>query len=210
MNAIIRQPKTEEIPALRQIWKTVFGDPEEYIDKFFETYFKPEMSAVADNGSGITAAGYLLPAGNIRCEEFSIPCAMVYAVSTLPEYRDHGFATAVVEELISIASAAGYKATVLRPSDESLFEYYSAHTSFKEWFFVSERKFRRTTQDSDKKSELTAVSPEEYNLLRETQLSAIPHIEFDLRACNIRNSFAANPAEAYIVRNPPTATPALL
>ena len=182
MKPTVRQPKIEETPALKSIWKTVFGDPENDIDKFFETYFEPKMSAVADNGSGITAAGYLLPVGHIRCEDFRIPCGMVYAVATLPEYRDHGFATAVVSELISIGSDAGYKAAVLRPSDESLFEYYSVHTSFKEWFFAGERKLKRTAKAFEDKTELTPVSPEEYTLLRESLLSGIPHIEFDLRA----------------------------
>jgi len=182
MKPTVRQPKIEETPVLKSIWKTVFGDPEKDIDNFFETYFEPEMTAIADSGSGIAAAAYLLPVGNIRCEDFRIPCAMVYAVATLPEYRDHGFATAVVNELISTGSAAGYKAAVLRPSDESLFEYYSAHTSFKEWFFVGERKFKRTAKASDDKTELTPVAPGEYIILRESMLSGIPHIEFDLRA----------------------------
>ena len=183
MAVIGRHPKTEETQALKRIWETVFGDPEDEIDKFFETYFEPQMSAVADSEDGIAATGYLLPVGNLRCDETALPCAMVYAIAALPGHRDHGYATAVVRELLSTARAAGIKATVLHPSEDSLFEFYSDHSPFREWFYIDERTdIGKPPRSSGVMAGLTPAAPEEYRLLRESLLSGVPHIEFDLRA----------------------------
>ena len=180
--AVARRPKTEETPALHNIWKTVFGDSDDEIDKFFETYFEPQMSAVADSDSGIASAAYLLPVGNIRSNGAALPCAMIYAVATLPEHRCKGCAAAVVRELISTALSAGFKATVLCPSDDSLFEYYSARTPFREWFYAEEQAYSAAPPASGNIAKLAPAAPEEYMLIRETLLSGISHIEFDLRA----------------------------
>ena len=177
-----RQPKTEETFALQHIWKTVFGDSDEIVDKFFETYFEPQMTAVTDGEAGIASAGYLLPVGSVRINGRRFPCAMVYAVATLPQYRGMGYATANVRQLISMGRAAGFKASILRPSEKSLFEYYAARTPLQEWFYANERTYGIETLTIKEETELIPATAEEYFTLRETLLSDIPHIEFDLRA----------------------------
>ena len=209
MANITRAASIGDKQALRIIWKTAFGDSDEEIDDFFSFYFAPQVAIVVDNGSDPIAAGYLLPVGNLLCGGMKVPCAMIYAVATLPEYRNHGYGSAVVRGLISAGYAKGCKAVVLCPSDNDLFEYYSARTDLHDWFHVSQRKVALTKNKEYRPSahisppvhwplsplplgsshplKLTPIKANEYNCLREELLLEVPHIEFDLRALSYQS-----------------------
>jgi GNAT superfamily N-acetyltransferase len=157
----------------------VFNDGDE--SAFFNHYFDTEFCIIATRDDMPVATGYLLPSGNIICNELSIPCAMIYGVATLPEHRKLGFGAAVVRELVSVARRAGFPAVVLCPSNDGLFEYYNTHTGFRDWFYIQERKFT-TIPVSGAAARLVEISPDEYSRIRKSLLSGIPHIEPDLRA----------------------------
>lgn len=179
MEIVTRQPLIEETPALRYIWENVFESGDDEI--FFRFYYKRDMCLVAVQEGTPVSAGYLLPAGDILCGESSIPCAMIYAVATLPEYRNRGYGAGVVRELISTAYAAGYPSVVLCPSSDSLFEYYSEHTELREWFYVSEQIYSAPPEVSCLPI-LSGITACEYNRLRETVLAGTPHIVMEQQA----------------------------
>jgi len=179
MKIITRQPRAYEKQELCHIWKTAFGGVD--ADTFFGFYYDPERCLVADEGGIPVSMGHLLPAGNIILGSASFPCAMIYAVATLPRYRGKGLAAAVVRELVSIGRDAGYKAIVLCPTEDSLFEYYSTCTVFQEWFFVSEEKFA-SAPPVPRRVELKEIDAVEYLSIRETLLKGIPHIDPGLKA----------------------------
>lgn len=204
MGALTRQPDAGDMPALRHIWKTVFaGDDDEV---FFDMLYDPGMCVAAWHGGALAAAGYLLPTGRFVCGGNSYPCAMIYAVATLPGYRGLGFGSAITRSLISLGRAAGYPAIVLRPATDSLFEYYSKRTEMKDWFYAVERRFEKppgatSTPASgyeNRWAEKEGVEPsqasipkrghgtgpgkigvKEYIRLRESLLGGLPHIEPD-------------------------------
>ena len=173
---------------------------------FFYNLFTPDRCCAVIEGDAPVAAGYLIPAGNLVVEAHKTPCAMIYAVASLPEHRNRGYGTTVVRELITVAHSDGYPAVVLCPSDDSLFEFYSVRAGFRDWFYLSEQRFdgftntcprdnrrcetlRPATRQKKLNSEvfppanhisrLHETGPGEYSLLREKLLSGIPHIEYD-------------------------------
>jgi len=188
MTIATRQPKADEIPELRRIWKTVFGDSDRELDIYFKTYFDPQMTVAIDAGAGLAAAGYIFPVGELLCEGAMLPCAMIFAIAALPEYRNRGFGKAVVNELISKGHAIGCKAVVLHPSEDSLFEFYSTRTPLRDWFYSDELIYSKDTFSNEKETKLTAITTKEYILLRKGLLSGIPHIDFDLRAISYQES----------------------
>ena len=173
-----RIPQVREVPVLKQIWKSAFGSDE--IAGFFSYYFDPLMSIVAEYNKTPVSAGHLLPAGSLVCDRSTIPCAMIYGVATLPEYRNRGFGAAVVRELISKGNTSGYPAVALCPSEDSLFEYYSARTDLSDWFFVDEIKLSGAPADNTGTG-LSSVTPDDYGRLRSSFLTEIPQIEPDSR-----------------------------
>jgi len=182
MDLITRQPRVNETPVLRRIWREAFGDGDE--DLFFGFYYKPELCLTAVCDGVPVAAGYLLPAGRlIGCGGDSgrgVSCAMIYGVAALPEYHGRGFGTAVVRDLVSKGRGAGFSAITLCPSEDGLFEYYSSRTEFRDWFFACERIFKEFSDAAPVK--LTEISAPEYGHLREKLLAGVPHIELDLHA----------------------------
>ena len=170
----MRHPLINEVPALRHIWGTVFGSSD--FELFLGHYFALERCVVSEHGCTLASAGYYLPAGNIVFGGQIVPCAMIYAVATLPEYRNKGHGTAVVRSLIRRARDAGYPAVVLCPSSDELFGYYSAHTGLHDWFFVCEHRFNEAPKDAWEYplEEITAV---EYARLRKTLLAGFPHVD---------------------------------
>lgn len=182
-NTLIRCPRNDELPALLHIWESAFGDDD--MDAFFAFYADScRRAAVVDDTP--VAAGYLLHAGNLICDGQATPCAMIYAVAVLPEFRNRGLGAGIVSELISAGREAGYPAIVLCPSEDSLFEFYGSRAGFHDWFSIVERALA-CPSPLDPQPGLCEISPEEYCSLREDLLCRTPHIETDVRALSYQS-----------------------
>lgn len=177
-NALTRCPRTDELQSLRHIWKSAFGDSG--MDAFFASYADSYRRAAIVDDTPV-AAGYLFPAGNLICNGQTTPCAMIYAIAVLPEFRNLGLGSAIVGELVSAGRGAGYPAIVLCPAEDSLFEYYGSHVGFCDWFRINER-ILSSPAPLNTQPGLCEISPEEYFRLRESLLENTPHIETDIRA----------------------------
>ena len=183
MNEIItRNPHNNEVPLLHTIWGNVFGTTG--MDIFFSHFFKPDLCIVAEYNSIPVAAGYLIPFG---CLQFNVnnnihtPCAMIYSVATLPQYRGMGLGTSVVNSLMKTARSSGYPAVVLSPQEDGLFEYYSNRTGLFDFFYVNELVIRNKPSDIYLDlPEPVELNASDYNKIRESLLNEIIHIKHDL------------------------------
>jgi len=181
---IIRNPGDDEIPAIRAIWSSVFGDIG--ADAFYQLLYDTKMCCVAEYNGVLASMGYLIPTGEISPVMVSagdnkpVKCAMIYAIATLPGYRGSGLATAIVEKLIDTARTLGYDAVVLCPSNDELFEYYSTRTGLQEWFYLNERVVKSSNIG---KSQIPTVkmSLNDYMLMREKLLGKTTHIRQDIK-----------------------------
>lgn len=154
----------DDIPPLKALWKTVFGDSDADIDHFFETYFSPDMVTVMDDGGKIVSAAYIMPVGDLvlpqlKHDIFQIggsqiepghsaerrygsqdsadkryPVAMLYAIATHPDARGHGYGEAVTRAAYNQAVKKGCPAVVLKPADAGLFDFYGKRTDFRDFF----------------------------------------------------------------------------
>ena len=182
-----RQPRRDESETLRHIWAKVFGDGDE--SSFFDYYFDPELCIVGTHSGIPVSAGYLVPAGNLVFGKASVPCAMIYAVATLPEYRNLGLGAAVVDKLVLTGQSAGFTAVVLCPSSDGLFEFYSTHSVFRDWFFIRELLFCGSLPKCPAVT-IDEVLPREYYRIREDYLSGVAHIEYDERALSYQSTLS--------------------
>jgi len=178
-DVLTRKPNDDEIPALRGIWENVFGTIGE--DSFFLHYYTSDLCVVAEYNNAPAAVGYLIPFGDILCRSKEYPCAMIYSVATLPEYRGMGLGTAVVRNLINLARELAFPAVILCPNNDKLFEYYSSRTGLYDWFYVNEQVINEVPADTAFTA-LTEISVNEYHTRRERLLEGTVHIRHDLRA----------------------------
>ena len=181
MAAYTRAASEYDRNALQRLLQTVFKDSDSQIGIFFNAYFDPSSVVLVEDGAEIAAAGYLLPVGDLVCNAQSLPCAMIYAVGALPSHRNLGYGSAVVRDLISLGLGTGYKAIVLCPSSDSLFEYYSAHSNLTAWFYANEQAYSDIPA-ANNGVKLAPVAEAAYRQLREGILNGAPHIDFDIRA----------------------------
>ncbi|MCL2044974.1 MAG: GNAT family N-acetyltransferase [Oscillospiraceae bacterium] len=178
MSNTTRFATNEDIDDLRHIWKTVFADSDELINAFLDIYFSSHSTIITQMDNITAAAGYIIPVGELASRDIKIPCAMIYSMAVLPEFRGKGLGNAVVNELISSGHAAGFPAVVLCPTSDDLFSYYSSRTPLTDFFYVGEKLYTKTFGEEDD-SVLEQITSIEYLKLREKALSAVPHIAFD-------------------------------
>ena len=144
---------------LKKLWKTVFGDPDSFIDTFFEVAFSPDRCRCMEENGQIISALYWFD-----CSYDGGKLAYIYAVATHPEHRGKGLASRLLEETHDHLKAQGYAGCVLKPA-EGLFPYY-ARLGYVTSGFV--RRFAAET--GSKPAQIRELSPAEYSRLRREYL----------------------------------------
>ena len=141
-NINVRIPRPHELEDLQKIWQSSFSADDKKL--FFTFFYNPELCRVVISDNTPVAMGFLIPVGDlIDSTGRKHPCAFIYALATLPEFRDRGFASAIVKHLTDAGVSAGYTAIALCPSEDSLFEYYTNNSPFCDWFYCIERFYER-------------------------------------------------------------------
>lgn len=102
-----------------ELWKTCFGDEEDYIRFYLDHRLTEDnMLVIHEDGKVVSMAGFL-PAEYYSGGEY-LPARYVYAVATLPEYRGRGYAASV----LAFAREKYDGLLILSPAEESLCSYY--------------------------------------------------------------------------------------
>ena len=109
---------TDVIPGLKALWKTVFGDPDSFIDTFFQTAYAPDRCRFTEENGRILSALYWFD-----CSYEGGRLAYIYAVATHPEHRGKGLASRLLADTHRHLKALGYAGCVLKPAG-GLFPFY--------------------------------------------------------------------------------------
>lgn len=116
----VRKSESGDTEQLKSLWRMVFRDSEELIQGFFSLFRAEKNAAVAETGGKIISAGYLLTGAEARGEK----CAYIYAMATLPEYRNRGAGSSVALALRDAAFAGGQDILAVLPADMPLCGWY--------------------------------------------------------------------------------------
>lgn len=114
----------EWVSSLKVIWKDVFHDSDEYIDYFFDTYYKDEDTLVFFADEKPVSMVFMIPYLIRFCGEL-MPVTYIYAAATLPEYRGKGYMEELLKESFEKGQSRGDVFSVLIPAEPSLYGYYS-------------------------------------------------------------------------------------
>lgn len=144
--------------SLKQLWKTVFADPDSFLDAFFEVAYSPDRCR------------YLLADGQVVSALYWFDCsyeggklAYIYAVATDPHHRGKGLASRLLDETHAHLRAQGYAGAVLKPA-AGLFPFYERLG------YTASGYIRRFSAAAGSPIPLKALSPEEYAVLRRRYL----------------------------------------
>jgi len=135
---------------LKEIWKKCFGDPQSYIDFFFEHRFRPANTYVYTADGGCKPINY------------------VYAVATLPEYQKRGISRKLLAAVNDELTQQGLT-TFLNPASESLFQFYERQ-GYRPCFYIKEYKAALEDLAAIElyKQELTPIEFREYKSRRDS------------------------------------------
>lgn len=174
----IRPSTPEEIPQQKELWKKCFGDPNSYIDIFYQRFCSPEQVLVVDDEGEINSMAAMLPSTLQFPDGSSVPVGYVYALSTNPNMQGKGHARQLLKYADRYLQDKGMKAMTLVPSSPSLHRFFEA-VGMEECF--ANRRIEILSSALTGVSPdctMTPISPHEYNEIRERYLKGTLHITY--------------------------------
>ncbi|MDR0970178.1 MAG: GNAT family N-acetyltransferase [Lentimicrobiaceae bacterium] len=123
---MIRLATTETTPFVKNMWKTCFGDTNDYMNMYFEHKYKPENTLIYFEGETAVASLQIL-SYTITFYETEIPAAYLSGICTLPEFRGKGYASKLISKAHEIIRKRGIYIVVLIPETNKnwLFKFYN-------------------------------------------------------------------------------------
>lgn len=164
---------------IAQIWKTCFGDEEEYIRFYLDNRMTEDnMLVVYEDGRAVSMASFL-PV-HYLCEDEYVPARYVYAIATLPEYRGKGLA----KHILQFAHEHYMQPLILAPAEESLMRYYET-LGFKRAFpdtresMTEDLRALALQADEPAEFEMKPISAKEYVKLRDEKCVREGYVSWD-------------------------------
>lgn len=137
----VKFPTKKDIPSLKKLWHTVFGDDYGYIDEFFSTAFSEENTLVICDGDTAVSALYLVESNIVKSDK-TYNAYYVYAVATLPLYRGKGLMTSLLDEAARVAKERKISYLFLVPAEVTLYGMYG-RLGYKKGFYCKEETVYR-------------------------------------------------------------------
>ncbi len=109
-----------DLPALKAVWHSGFGDSEETMALFFENAYSPDRTRYLRIDGRIVAALYWFD-----CLAYGQRIAYLYAIATDAAYRGRGCCRALMEDTHRHLAALGYAGALLVPASAPLFDFYA-------------------------------------------------------------------------------------
>lgn len=154
---IIDKPASTE--PLRQLWKQAFGDPDTFLDSFFDLGFSPNRCRQITVDGTPAAALYWFD-----CLWNGKKIAYLYAVATDVSFRGNGLCRALMSDTHRHLQALGYSGAILVPGSKDLFRLYE-RLGYRTCCYLSE-----FICDAAEPIPLRQTSADEYAALRRAYL----------------------------------------
>lgn len=111
---------------VREMWKTVFGDSDDYIEVYFRHKYRDENTLVYVEEGKVVASLQMLPYRFTFCGT-EIPILYLAGVSTLPEYRRRGYTRQLLVWSFEEAARRNVPLILLVPQEEWLLKFYDRY-----------------------------------------------------------------------------------
>jgi|GEM_PF-756818 len=173
---ILRPSRFDDGPQMKKIWKLSFHDEDSFISVFFDRFHRDSAAAVMEVDGTVVSLMFVMPGITLSFPDRTpMTCSYLYGLATLPEYRGRGYGAKVTAEAARMAYTSGNDFACLLPASEDLYRWYSEQLGTKTFFQVRETHL---TKPLDSVGIIKAISPSEYNRLREKLLAGYPHAVF--------------------------------
>lgn len=121
---MIRYADRSMVPQLQELWKLCFGDPQGYIDLFFERRFREKETLVELEGERVKGMLFLLPI-TVITPLGEMDARYVYGVATHPDFRGQGVSTRLLHQAHREMEKEDVILSLLQPASKELFGFYA-------------------------------------------------------------------------------------
>lgn len=173
----VRTSVTGDIPVQRELWKLAFGDSDDYIDNFYDSYYRPERVVVLEEDGAVKSMTAWFDTTFVVPGQGEYRAAYLYAVATHPGCRGRGLAAKLLAGADEYFRSLRIPAVTTVPAERSLHDFFGAN-GFRECFRILGGSLRREEIPLPPSNVLRPASPEEYGRVREALLRDIPHIAY--------------------------------
>lgn len=162
-----------DVPRLKELWKTSFGDQDAYIDHFFTCYYVPERMLVLTQDGQVQAMTAWFDMPLVSADGQRWPSAYLYAVATHPDCRGRGLAGQLLAFAGHWLKERGFACVSTVPARADLHAFFGRN-GFEECFTLQQQEYK--PQPGTQPARLESVSAQQYNVLRERVLTGADHI----------------------------------
>lgn len=173
----IRLSRTEDIPALRELWQLAFGDAGAYVDNFFTAYYRPDRVLVLEAEGAVRAMTAWFDTQFVVPGRGEYRSAYLYAVATHPQWRSRGLSGRLLAWADGYFRSLGIPAVTTVPAQPSLHNFFAAN-GFGECFRHMELALTPEELPPAGAPVLRPAHPAEYGRVREGLLTNLPHIAY--------------------------------
>ena len=107
----------------KELWRETFGDSTEYIDKFFNLFFKKNYFFHLEEDGKLLSMLFATE-HKLKIDEKTLPIAYIGSVCTQENYRKKGLATLLMKKAEKELKTLGKKAIILIAAHEGLVPFY--------------------------------------------------------------------------------------
>lgn len=171
----------QDLADLKEIWRSSFGDPDSYIDFYFQTRnWLAETAVLLEDGKAVSMLT-MIPVDMVDPKGEKRSASMLYAIATHPDYQKRGFAERLIEFSNQYLLSKQTTVTLLVPASEELFGFY-AKRGYRDGFDVREAALSRGDIENlpgeNRPCRFVPVRPMEYNAMRRKLLEGHPYLSY--------------------------------
>ena len=122
---LIREVQPRDVPALKQLWVDVFGDPASLVDRFLALLPEMGCGCVAERDGKLLGSAYLIHGLTlVQPGDHSLRCGYLYAVGVAETARGEGLGSELSRTAVSFGRDADVELTATLPAELSLYHWY--------------------------------------------------------------------------------------
>ena len=174
-NMELRHAEHADVPTLKALWRTCFGDDWSYINQFFDDLFRPHDMVLLTEGNEIVSMAALLPT-TLHAGGESVPIVYLYAMCTHPQQRGKGFGRQLLDYAAEYARIHGSAGIALVPAEDSLFHFY--RQAGYETAFWNRKLETPVAQLPPANGMILPVTAAMYNRIRRAALGRLTYVDY--------------------------------
>ncbi|MBP2649957.1 MAG: hypothetical protein H6Q74_782 [Firmicutes bacterium] len=196
----MRLSDSSQISRLKQIWKSCFGDSDQYINFFYNNCYKPDETAILLENGQIATMLILLPMTIVVPDGRNLLTRYLYAFATDPVFRRRGFGGQLIDFADKHVARLENDSVITVPANEKMFGYFGSK-GYAKAFFIREGKFsRQQIVSGSLAGKITPATAAEYNALRNKLLTGRMYVKYDDYAMDYQKKLAVESgADCYII-----------